>query len=84
MKNWFQYITCYSLSMELAGKVLPKERFNTSHVTLYLWADMELTSLILSFNTSHVTLYHGSERTKTGDSGSFNTSHVTLYRFGKP
>ena len=31
----FQYITCYSLSIELADKVLPKNRFNTSHVTLY-------------------------------------------------
>ncbi len=52
----FQYITCYSLSIELADKVLPKNRFNTSHVTLYLIPAHGIKRDV-RFNTSHVTLY---------------------------
>ena len=38
--------------------MLPRSRFNTSHVTLYpLYADGN-DAVLESFNTSHVTLYH--------------------------
>ena len=76
----FQYITCYSLSMELAGKVLPKERFNTSHVTLYRIQGCKDPSDVYGFNTSHVTLYRWMLMLLCKTISSFNTSHVTLYR----
>ena len=36
-----------------------RARFNTSHVTLYLYQFHSLKKLLLCFNTSHVTLYPG-------------------------
>ena len=48
----FQYITCYSLSIELADKVLPKNRFNTSHVTLYR------LQIRRPGNRKHVSIHH--------------------------
>ena len=53
----FQYITCYSLSTVDSNLCAVSSRFNTSHVTLYLWQQKQV-HLWNSFNTSHVTLYH--------------------------
>ena len=53
----FQYITCYSLSLRLEAVAGVLLRFNTSHVTLYLFVQMFSFSDIRCFNTSHVTLY---------------------------
>ena len=53
----FQYISCYSLSECNASAHRPVERFNTSHVTLYLISKKLLLLVHISFNTSHVTLY---------------------------
>ena len=56
-KIMFQYITCYSLSTVDSNLCAVSSRFNTSHVTLYLWQQKQV-HLWNSFNTSHVTLYH--------------------------
>ena len=55
--SWFQYISCYSLSMRFIMDLLRRKCFNTSHVTLYPTVKRSLTSSMKRFNTSHVTLY---------------------------
>ena len=76
----FQYITCYSLSIELADKVLPKNRFNTSHVTLYLLMERYLSSRT-GFNTSHVTLYRLQIR-RPGNRKHVSIHHMLLFIYG--
>ena len=54
---WFQYISCYSLSVKKF--TIPSHicSFNTSHVTLYLFSSFFSFRTSCRFNTSHVTLY---------------------------
>ena len=54
----FQYISCYSLSWNSWKQKWKREGFNTSHVTLYLFALRLWYLSRYCFNTSHVTLYH--------------------------
>ena len=53
----FQYISCYSLSINSKMTVYLIARFNTSHVTLYQYKACKLHIRPERFNTSHVTLY---------------------------
>ena len=53
----FQYISCYSLSRGVMRLSRLLQCFNTSHVTLYPFADGTDAEITKSFNTSHVTLY---------------------------
>ena len=76
--SWFQYISCYSLSVQGAAEMPWLISFNTSHVTLYLASFSDITFPNVGFNTSHVTLYLFQYFTCKCLSG-FNTSHVTLY-----
>ena len=79
-EQMFQYISCYSLSgLPIFAEAI-EERFNTSHVTLYLNSGQYKTLGSLRFNTSHVTLYQPC-RCWWEWGRSFNTSHVTLYLF---
>ena len=75
----FQYISCYSLSIQKSGICASLICFNTSHVTLYLFLRMLKPEELKGFNTSHVTLYLKTNR-KMSMLKRFNTSHVTLYR----
>ena len=77
----FQYISCYSLSLQHYQTVLWCQCFNTSHVTLYQAFILCASLAGYCFNTSHVTLYLITHKSKDGTHGRFNTSHVTLYRF---
>ena len=77
--SWFQYISCYSLSMRFIMDLLRRKCFNTSHVTLYPTVKRSLTSSMKRFNTSHVTLYRELADCLDYDVIRFNTSHVTLY-----
>ena len=79
----FQYISCYSLSLQCRRNAIETYRFNTSHVTLYQTqpADQPITKT--GFNTSHVTLYPISMSLSFVMWASFNTSHVTLYHAGR-
>ena len=79
VENRFQYISCYSLSEIGNTKDKLELRFNTSHVTLYLDAWLQLHNnqvfqYISCYSLSHQLrhLYH--------HYCCFNTSHVTLYR----
>ena len=54
---WFQYISCYSLSVGSSFSNLSISCFNTSHVTLYQSFDRCPCFCCCRFNTSHVTLY---------------------------
>ena len=57
--------------------------FNTSHVTLYLRAEIEKIKVPFGFNTSHVTLYLSKNLVLKEYEMCFNTSHVTLYHRSK-
>ena len=76
---WFQYISCYSLSMRMWLVFLGSTCFNTSHVTLYRLFNLTKRRRWNSFNTSHVTLYQWNDSGICRYLKSFNTSHVTLY-----
>ena len=75
----FQYISCYGLSNIRCCKRMPKQNFNTSHVTVYPNIVQPTTPSIEHFNTSHVTVYHRSFCYWFSSSHHFNTSHVTVY-----
>ena len=75
--SWFQYISCYSLSVQGAAEMPWLISFNTSHVTLYLQqmvadADEVTFQYISCYSLSPAWLYF------VKFEGSFNTSHVTL------
>ena len=80
----FQYISCYSLSMEDQIQAYIPIMFQ--YISCYSLSDGCKRSLrsVDGFNTSHVTLYrhiiHDITNIRTG----FNTSHVTLYLNGQP
>ncbi len=75
----FQYISCYSLSLQHYQTVLWCQCFNTSHVTLYQAFILCASLAGYCFNTSHVTLYLVLLMERLESAGCFNTSHVTLY-----
>ena len=75
----FQYISCYSLSVQADVTQWYSECFNTSHVTLYHPSAKSSSQPLKRFNTSHVTLYRARTKQVIQDYFSFNTSHVTLY-----
>ena len=79
-RRQFQYISCYSLSLQNLKKLHTDSCFNTSHVTLYRNFHGEMYFQEICFNTSHVTLYQLVAARMEVLAVSFNTSHVTLYR----
>ena len=79
--SWFQYISCYSLSVQGAAEMPWLISFNTSHVTLYreevVWYGTEncvSIHLMLLFIVLAKPKQYAAWR-------SFNTSHVTLYHW---
>ena len=78
-RRQFQYISCYSLSLQNLKKLHTDSCFNTSHVTLYRNFHGEMYFQEICFNTSHVTLYQLVAARMEVLAVSFNTSHVTLY-----
>ena len=77
--SWFQYISCYSLSVQGAAEMPWLISFNTSHVTLYL---QQMVADADEVTFQYISCY------SLSDSAyirylvvlCFNTSHVTLYR----
>ena len=80
-RRQFQYISCYSLSLQNLKKLHTDSCFNTSHVTLYRNFHGEMYFQEICFNTSHVTLYQLVAARMEVLAVSFNTSHVTLYQY---
>ena len=75
----FQYISCCSLSKTYRSWKASHYGFNTSHVVVYQYRDMNTVAFIPCFNTSHVVVYL-SEESKVGQTIiCFNTSHVVVY-----
>ena len=76
---WFQYISCYSLSILWSLSMLLLLPFQ--YISCYSLSVKKFTipSHICSFNTSHVTLYLFSSFFSFRTSCRFNTSPVTLY-----
>ena len=76
---WFQYISCYSLSLTDIGKSVWLMSFNTSHVTLYPKDRFGLVNVITFQYISCYSLSTFWTYMNTLEQR-FNTSHVTLYR----
>ena len=74
----FQYISCYSLSIN--AKFISSHKPVSIHLML-LFIEKELYPYLLfyGFNTSHVTLYQKIATEIAKRYKRFNTSHVTLY-----
>ena len=76
----FQYISCYSLSVQGAAEMPWLISFNTSHVTLYLrQASYIQSSVLVSIHL--MLLFINVDMSSRYWYTSFNTSHVTLYQF---
>ena len=78
----FQYIPCSYLSVMSLYGIMVINRFNTSHVPIYL---IYLRILFLKkccFNTSHVPIYREFHPIRKPSKRRFNTSHVPIYRDG--
>ena len=74
----FQYISCYSLSLWINTESALQIRFNTSHVTLYLYpAQQDRSLMIVSIHLMLLFIYEF--HTEFHLPMRFNTSHVTLY-----
>ena len=74
----FQYISCYSLSVQGAAEMPWLISFNTSHVTLYLrQASYIQSSVLVSIHL--MLLFIEFMRDNYLTPSCFNTSHVTLY-----
>ena len=75
----FQYISCYSLSVQGAAEMPWLISFNTSHVTLYLrQASYIQSSVLVSIHL--MLLFIEFMRDNYLTPSCFNTSHVTLYQ----
>ena len=74
----FQHISCYSLSQAINADTVANMRFNTSHVTLYLYGGIEMH---IDNVFQYISCYSLSATTQLVFQymSSFNTSHVTLY-----